>query len=188
MVNTMVAERRSASELLHNPTKAMALAVALLVLSSCGSCFAQQAPATKPKPFHPKSFNAGQDKQKFDEVMAHYSVNFNKSFPSNFPIPPYSSNVTSTGFFNTTKGPPTAGGTISTKDQPQAVFDWYKRYCDDNKWAVKTPSAQVLDKMGQTGRLYYLDARKERQEIRIFCLRDARTQGTNVRISWAKIK
>jgi hypothetical protein len=120
--------------------------------------------------------------------MSHYPVRYASEFPTNFPVPPYSRNVTKTNFFHSTKGAPIAGGVIVTKDPPQTVFDWYKQYCDGNKWAVKTPNPKVFQQTQNAPKLLYLEATDQHQKVSIIILPTAHNPSTTVRIAWEKIK
>ena len=109
-----------------------------------------------------------------------------KDIPSNFPIPAYTSNVVRKSFVNSTvKGPPAAGVNIVTKDQPKVVYDWYLDVCKQNKWLVKTPTAQLMQKMGKAGQFYMLDAEKERDQLSVFCVADPESRGTMISINYS---
>jgi hypothetical protein len=47
--------------------------------------------------------------------------------PSNFPVPTYPNNVSSTNFVNSTVGTPVASVSIITSDSPKMTYDWYQK-------------------------------------------------------------
>lgn len=114
-------------------------------------------------------------------------VRFAKELPLNFPIPPYKSNVEKTSFSHSTKGSPTAAATIITKDSAKTVFEWYQDRCKEAGWRVKIPTSQAMSKIGKEGQMYMIDARKENQQLYVFCISNSGKAGTTISISWSKI-
>jgi hypothetical protein len=113
-------------------------------------------------------------------------MHFAKGIPTNFPVPTYPNNVTRTGFINSTKGPPSAGATIITKDSPQTVFNWYQNACKQGNWLVKIPSPQAMNAISKKQRVYMVNAEKDNQQVQIFCIENKKDSGTKISISWRK--
>ncbi len=104
--------------------------------------------------------------------------------PSNFPLPPYTSNVTDKGFVHSTKGTPAAALTICTKDAPDVVYKWYLDACKRAQLSTSTPTAQAMAKMGKQGDLFLITAENPKQKMNITCVRNAKDNGTIVSINW----
>jgi len=115
-------------------------------------------------------------------------MRFTPDIPINFPLPSYNSNVVHKSFINSTKGPPSASLTLITRDQPEVVYEWYKATCRNGGWTFSTPKPQATSKLSKIGTLYMIDAKKDRNQVRIFCFPDKKTQGTSVGIAWCKTK
>lgn len=126
------------------------------------------------------------NKQQAMNIWAQKGVNLTTRVPVNFPVPLYSTNVTSTGFSNTTKGSPSANLGINTNDQPQAVFNWYQNQLRSQGWKLKEASPKLIAKMGKTGEFFMLEGNKDINGIKLFCMRDQATKGTRVQITWFK--
>lgn len=114
------------------------------------------------------------------------SLRYSKTTPANFPVPDYTSKVTKRAFSNSTKGQPTANLSITTQDEPQTVFNFYLNACRSSGWQTTVPNPEALSKMGPAGNLFFLNGKKDKQVISIFCIRDkADMKGTNLSISWS---
>lgn len=111
-------------------------------------------------------------------------VHFSTAAPSNFPVEVYSSNVTATGFLNSTKGAPAAGLSIATKDSPAVVFQFYQAALRRGGWVAQIPTPEALAKMGKPGQIYMLRGQKEKQMVNINILAKAVEPGTNITINW----
>lgn len=115
-----------------------------------------------------------------------YHVALSESWPKNFPLPVYNSNVVRKGFSHSTKGKPSAGATLVTTDQPRQVFDFYEAACRRANWKVKVPSAKALAELGKTGEMYVLSAEQNKQSIYLTCRKHRESNGTFVSINWTK--
>ncbi len=111
-------------------------------------------------------------------------VHFAASAPTNFPVEIYSSNVTSTSFLNSTKGAPSAGLSIATKDSPAVVFQFYQAALRRGGWFAQIPTAEALAKMGQPGQIYMIRGQKDKQMVNIMLLAKIGEAGTNITINW----
>lgn len=111
-------------------------------------------------------------------------VHYSAAAPANFPIEAYSSNVTSTSFLNSTKGAPSAGLSIVTKDSPAVVFQFYQAALRRGSWVAQIPTAEALAKMGKPGQVYMLRGQKEKQMVNITLLANTTAPGTNISINW----
>ncbi|HNA74706.1 MAG TPA: hypothetical protein PKW73_15265, partial [Candidatus Obscuribacter sp.] len=109
------------------------------------------------------------------------SEHFSTSAPTNFPIEIYRSNVTATGFLNSTKGSPSASLSIATKDSLEVVSQFYQTVLRNGGWKFQTPSAEAQAKMGQ---IYMLRAQKDKQNANIMLLNKQGEPGTNISINW----
>ena len=115
-----------------------------------------------------------------------YHFAMSESWPTNFPVPAYANNLVSKSFTHSTKGKPTAGATLVTKDQPRTVFDFYNSACRRANWKVKVPSAKALTELSTTGEMYMLAAANGKQSMYITCRKHKESGGTFVSISWSK--
>lgn len=114
------------------------------------------------------------------------SIRYSKTTPANFPVPDYTSKVTKRVFSNSTKGQPTASLSITTQDEPQTVFNFYLNACRSSGWQTSVPNPEALSKMAPAGNLFFLNGKKDKQVVSIFCTRDkADMKGTNLSISWS---
>ncbi|MBA4074064.1 MAG: hypothetical protein C0508_03420 [Cyanobacteria bacterium PR.023] len=125
-------------------------------------------------------------KQKYDSVLTAAHVNISPQIPRNFPVPPYTSNIVSTSFINSTKGSPTATVGISTKDSPESVFQWYQTQLRASGWTLTVASPKLTAKLGKEGQFFMLDGAKEKQGIKLFCMLDQVSKGTKINITWLK--
>lgn len=116
-----------------------------------------------------------------------YHFAASETWPNNFPVPVYTSNLVSKSFTHSTKGKPSAGATLITKDQPRTVFDFYNSACRRANWKVKAPSAKALTELSTTGEMYMLAAENGKQSMYITCRKHKESGGTFVSISWSKI-
>lgn len=162
------------------------ISIAVIALGS-QSCFAQgtvtpnsrtqsaQRPAVQP----PSQFMLpGSD-----------NLHYSKKIPTNFPLPIYRSNLVKTAFINSTKGVPmTAVANIITKDSPKAVFDWYRRECEQSGWKVLTPSEKLMALKKSTKEFYMLSAFKDQQTARMFFYTGPKDEGTSANVQWASVK
>lgn len=112
------------------------------------------------------------------------SVHFAPAAPTNFPIEVYSSNVTSTSFLNSTKGAASAGLSISTKDSPAVVFQFYQAALRRGGWVAQIPTAEAMAKLGKPGQIYMIRGQKDKQMVNITMLANASAPGTNITINW----
>jgi len=149
--------------------------ITLLLLSwnSIPASQAQQpAPTTKPVKVEPIKIN--------DIKMP--GVKMSDKIPTNFPIPTYPRNVTSTAFMHTTQGSSAATATICTTDPPAGVFDWYQSACKSRGWNVMVPSNKV--KAGSDQSYYILNATKAKQQAYLTCQNNPSGKGSMVTITW----
>ena len=115
-----------------------------------------------------------------------FHISLSGKWPTNFPLPVYNSNVIQTSFCNSTKGQPTAGATLITKDQPQQVFDFYLSACRQGNWQVKLPSAKARADLHMPDDLFFLTADRDNQTMSLTFTRDRKSNGTVVSITWQK--
>jgi len=139
----------------------------------------QSDPATREK-------NLQEARAKYNSVLSTEHINISEKIPINFPVPSYNSNVTSTSFVNSIKGAPTATAGIVTKDSPENVFKWYQDKLRNGGWSFRAAAPKLMDKIGKAGTLFMLEAKKEQQGVKVACLLDPRTRGTNVSVIWVK--
>lgn len=126
-------------------------------------------------------------KDKLTKLLSdEYHLSISESWPTNFPLPAYTSNLVTKSFSHSTKGKPSAGATLITKDQPKQVFDFYNSACRRANWKVKTPSAKALTELSTTGEMYILNADNGKQSIYLTCRKHKESGGTLVSISWSK--
>ncbi len=123
-------------------------------------------------------------KQILSPVIKIPGIHFSKTFPTNFSLPIYPTNVTKKAFFNSTQGPPTATATIITTDSSDLVFQWYQSACKRDNWQVKIPTDKTMSKIGKPG-LRMLSAQKGKQETFIYCIPTPKKSGTTVEITWS---
>lgn len=107
-------------------------------------------------------------------------VHFSQKLPTNFPIPPYTTNVVQTSFINTTMGRPSATESIETKDNANIVYKWYQDFCQRDGWSINQPP-DVSNKGSKTFNSF--SATKGKQEIQIMCLTNAR-KTTSISVRW----
>lgn len=115
-----------------------------------------------------------------------YHISTSDSWPKNFPLPAYTSNVVTKSFSHSTKGQPTASAMLVTKDQPKQVFDFYNSACRRANWKVKIPSAKALSELSTTGEMYMLTAESGKQSVYITCRKHKESGGTLASINWSK--
>jgi hypothetical protein len=111
-------------------------------------------------------------------------MHFAPAAPSNFPIENYTSNVTATSFLNSTKGAPSAGLSITTKDSPAVVFQFYQGALRRGGWVAQIPSPEALAKIGKPGQVYMLRGQRDKQMVNIMAVGRAGETGTNITINW----
>lgn len=135
-----------------------------------------------------KSVEAYKSKENLTKLLSEkYHLAMSDSWPSNFPLPVYTSNLVSKNFSHSTKGRPTAGAMLITKDQPKTVFDFYNSACKRANWKVRVPSDKALALLNKTGEMYILTAEQGKQSIYLTCRKDRASNGTSVSISWTKL-
>ncbi len=113
-----------------------------------------------------------------------FGVSFDQTWPSNFPVPKYPSNVLQSTFEHSTKGPPTAVAMIITKDTSKTVFDFYNSALTRAGWTVTQPAEKALAQINKGGTQFFLNATQGRQEMSITCSPHRKSNGTVVSISW----
>jgi hypothetical protein len=138
-----------------------------------------------------KNFNPEQKaqlEQKLESIKATFPNfpvgNHKHSIPVNFPLPVYSSNVLSTNFTATTKGPPRAKAIILTSDSPSTAINWYQAECRRANWDTRVPNAAAAAKLQKHGPDYMLDAQRGREEVVIECSRPTNQTSTLISINW----
>ncbi|MGH9552978.1 MAG: hypothetical protein ACRD3W_26605, partial [Terriglobales bacterium] len=119
-------------------------------------------------------------------IDSNFHVRVSQTWPTNFPVPVYNSNVLRTSFTYSTKGPPTAGATLATRDQPSQVLSFYQSACISANWKVKVPSQKALAELSPNGDILFLSAEQGKQVMNITCTRNPKTDTTNLSISWQK--
>lgn len=112
---------------------------------------------------------------------------FSNTWPTNFPLPKYTSNVTDTRFVNSTKGTPQATATLTTKDPAETVYQFYLDACKRDGWNVRVPKDKTIANTPGTTKLLMLEGNKENKMIRIFCTQNPKTNATTLSIMWFKI-
>ncbi len=162
---------------------ALAAGLLLLELATQANALAQDNPKSDPAT---AAQNLKVAKQKYDSVLTAAHVNISSQIPINFPVPPYTSNVVSTSFINSTKGSPTATVGITTKDSLDSVFQWYQAKLRGAGWTLNIASPKLIDKLGKQGQFLMLDGEKEKQGIKVFCMLDPVSKGTKINITWLK--
>jgi len=134
-----------------------------------------------------KNVEAYKSKEKLTKLLSEtYHVAISETWPTNFPVPAYTSNVVSKSFSHSTKGKPSAGATLVTSDQPRTVFDFYNAACKRANWKVRVPSAKALAEFAKSGEMYMLTAEQGKQSIYLTCRKHRESNGTLVSISWTK--
>ncbi len=113
-----------------------------------------------------------------------FGVSIDPTWPTNFPVPKYPSNVLQSTFDHSTKGQPTAVAMIITKDPPKTVFDFYNSACTRAGWTVRMPAEKALAQINKGGTQFFLNASQGRQVMFITCSPHRKTNGTVVSISW----
>ncbi|MBP6745505.1 hypothetical protein KA344_09720 [bacterium] len=155
----------------------------LLELATTAKALAQDKPKSDPTT---AAQNLKVAKQKYESVLTAAHVNISSQIPINFPVPPYTSNVVSTSFINSTKGSPTATVGITTKDPLDTVFQWYQTKLRGAGWTLNVAAPKLIVKLGKQGQFLMLDGEKEKQGIKVFCMLDPISKGTKVNITWLK--
>ncbi|MCA9803636.1 MAG: hypothetical protein KC777_16805 [Cyanobacteria bacterium HKST-UBA02] len=148
--------------------------ITLLLLSwnSIPTSQAQQpAPTTKPVKVEPVKINN----------IRMPGVKMSDKIPTNFPIPTYPRNVTSTAFMHSTQGSSSATATICTTDPPAGVFDWYQAACKSRGWNVMVPSSKAKAEQS----VYILNATKAKHQVYLTCQKNPSGNGAMVSITWS---
>ena len=161
-------------------TAAVALLLALFPVSAAS---AQYKPKSDPQT---RARNYQIASQHLSSILANQHIDLADRIPSNFPVPSYSSRVNQIGFIHSTTGPATASCTIKTGDDLETVFRWYQDRLSAEGWTVKTPSAKFMVSLGKQGQQLMLDANKDKQGIRLLCMRQRTTAGTEINVTWVK--
>ena len=134
-----------------------------------------------------KNIEAYKSKESINKLLSEtYHVAISDTWPTNFPLPVYTSNLVSKSFSHSTKGKPTAGAMLITSDQPKTVFDFYNAACKRTNWNVRVPSAKALAELNKSGEMYILNAVQGKQTIYLTCRRTRENNGTLVSINWTK--
>ncbi|HEY9717201.1 MAG TPA: hypothetical protein V6C69_07025 [Trichormus sp.] len=158
--------------------------LSLVTLFQCASCSEVVWAQSKQRP---QPLTVEQKQQELHDILSRIpNVHMATQIPVNFPIPAYPNNVVRTNFSNSTKGTPTAAAMIVTRDHPKDVFQWYVDACTRSAWSVKIPTPQAMSLMTKKQQFMMLNAKKDNQEIALFCMPDSKTSGTLVNISWCK--
>ena len=118
------------------------------------------------------------------------NMRYVEDLPTNFPIPPYTSNIVKKRFVSTAKGSgrPSASENIVTRDKVDVVYNWYKDFCKSDGWTYKTPRPEQSSKISKNGPIYMIDASKGNQHVGIFCVTHPKDQTTMVSLTWSKSK
>jgi hypothetical protein len=157
----------------------------IIILTAPSQAVAQVQNATPEVLKNIEAYKSSPEKLK-KLLSDNYHLSISQDWPKNFPLPAYTSNVTSKSFTHSTKGRPSAGATLLTSDQPQTVFDFYKSACNRAGWKVKVPSAKALAELSTTGETYLLNAEQGKQVIFLTCRKNRDPAGTFVSITWTK--
>ena len=119
-------------------------------------------------------------------LRSKHNLSLSSQWPSNFPVPVYPSGVINKTFTSSTKGQPTAGASLTTKDQPRQVFEYYQAAFERAGWKLQVPSAKARTELKLDGDTYFLNGTQGRQAISLRCLKDRPSGGTMLSISWRK--
>ncbi len=157
-------------------TSLLAATLAPIVISS--SSFAQVTTPKQP------TITKREVQAKKDSIIKSCGINTAQQMPVNFPIPSYPNNVTKTNFINSTKGSKSAAATILTKDPPNTVFQWYQAACLKANFQVKSHQPKQLKKNAKFDRHYLINAKKDKQELYIFCIQNPKAPGSIINVSW----
>lgn len=157
-----------------------------MIISSIASpAVAQTTPNATPEVM--KSVEAYKSKDALNKLLNDtYHLSLSENWPTNFPLPVYTSNLVTKSFSHSTKGRPSAAATLITNDQPKTVFDFYNAACKRANWNVRVPSAKALAELSKTGEMYMLNAAQGKQTIYLTCRKNRENNGTFVSISWTK--
>jgi len=173
---------------MRNSSALKRVSSSILVVCSIGlttslSASGQDAPKVDPAML--KALSAYNSPQKVkDLIKESFHISSSSTWPSNFPVPAYTSNVVYSSFQNSTQGQPTAAAMLITRDQPRTVFDFYQAACARAGWKVRVPDPKMLEKMGPMGDIFILTADQGKQTLNLTCTRDRKTNGTVVGINW----
>jgi hypothetical protein len=115
-----------------------------------------------------------------------HQVSLSQQWPSNFPVPVYPSNVINKNFSSSTKGQPMAGASLTTKDQPRQVFEFYQSAFSRAGWKLQAPSAKARNELKLDDNTYFLNGTLGKQSISLRSLKDPQSGGTMLSISWRK--
>jgi hypothetical protein len=118
------------------------------------------------------------------------NMRYVEDLPTNFPIPPYTSNIVKKRFVSTAKGSgkSSASENLVTRDKVDVVYNWYKDFCKNDGWTYKTPRPEQSSKTSKNGPIYMIDASKGNQHVGIFCVTHPKDQTTMVSLTWSKSK
>ena len=111
-------------------------------------------------------------------------VHRSDTVPSNFPIPVYKSNVTSTTFFNSTRGSASASLSITTKDKPDVVYQFYQSSLSRNGWKTQVPTPEALAKIAKTGQYFLITGTKDIQTFTMTIRSNPQVAGSAISVSW----
>lgn len=113
-------------------------------------------------------------------------VSLSSQWPANFPVPAYPSNVVYKTFGNSTKGQPTAGASLVTRDQPRQVFDFYQSAFNRAGWKLQVPTEKARSELKLDSNTYFLNGTLGKQYVSLRCVKDPQSGGTMLTISWRK--
>ncbi len=157
------------------------------LLLTCSVSTYAQTPTLTPEQLK-ASFAGMSNEQIKDKFLSNATkgLHFSDTWPKNFPLPKYTSNVTQTRFINSTQGHASASATLTTKDPAQTVFQFYLDACRQDGWKIKTPTAKTLENTRAATGFYTLEGSKENMMIRLYCSQNPKTHATNLGITWFK--
>lgn len=115
------------------------------------------------------------------------NIHISQSAPSNFPVDAYRSNVVSTTFMNSTAGAPTATLSIVTKDSPSAVNSFYQSALRSRSFALSTPKAELLAKLGPSGTVFMMHGARANERISVN-IAGRQDGNTYISVSWMIVR
>jgi hypothetical protein len=165
------------------------VAAASLLCVASGAAFAQEINPNEPNQssaalHSAQTVNTPEKKQKW--LREKYHLVMSQQWPTNFPVPPYTSNVVQTTFSNSTQGQPTAVASVTTRDTPLRVFEFYQTALGRSKWTIRMPSAKARADMNLGTDYYFLTADQGKQSIYLTCSFNPKNSVTVVNVNWKK--
>lgn len=162
--------------------KALCLIALGAMIANCSTAaFAQAPPEVLEKA---RRLGISRDMKVPPEWFSAAGIHYSNQVPVNFPISAYTSNVTRTSFMNAVKGPASGTQSISTKDSPATVYQFYLSALRSGNWAVQAPSAEALAKMGPPGSIYMLQGTRKGEYVTINILAVPGQPGSNFTVTW----